>query len=699
MTAVNLGGVAALLLVSSLGWAQAERWKNVTLYRDSYGVPHAFGETWPDVLFAIGFAHAQDHAELTVRLARTVTGERASVVGPEAVQHDIYVHRLRVPDVAAEQARELEPELRELLQAFCDGFNLGVDQGPKRSGPLWRKLTIADLLAAIRYAMLSRAFSAASKELRAARGQLEASNMWIVSPKRSADGRVLFLSDPHLPWDETNRWYEVHMHCQGRNVYGITTPILPFVIIGFNDDICWGTTNNNPDVADCYILRLNPQNKNQYEYDGKWRDLVLREVTINVRGSEPHTAVLKYSHHGPVIWEDATHAVAARLATWDSPSAIKTLWKINMARSFEDVLEAFEERAMLRWNVFVGERRGRIAYLYNATTGLRPEGYDYTKPLPGWTSATEWRGVYPFDKLPRVIDPEAGFMQQCNTSPLVVCPNVPLRREDIPLYISSGLINPRGQRALDLFATKEKFTLQDIQRFATDTYFLVADDVLPALLSAYEAHATQIPDPQGHIKTAIEELKRWDKRGEIESRGATIFQLWWDVLDTKAKRAGNQGNLWTFFREQRQLAPRVQRIMLEALRDVVQFLVERYGSPLVPWGEVHRIRRGNVELPMAGGDKKAQVLYMGSGAYDERGLPRGGKLICSSGSSNLLTVAMGPQGIEAYTMRAWGQSENPASPHYADMTRLYSARQWKPCWITLEDIRAHLESVYPPGRN
>ena len=477
-----------------------------------------------------------------LRLYRLTTGEAAATFGEKFVQNDFNSALLRLRSVVEAKYGELPAEVRTAVEAFCLGVNSYIAEH-KNSLPDWvEAITPVDVVCRERESVepiVSRTLEPVASQIRNAIRQetrsAGMSNMWIIGPERSAENCVLFLSDPHTPWTGGNQWYDAHLNAGDLNVMGAVRFGSPFVTIGHTDKVTWGITYNSVDASDIYMEKLNPENPMQYEYDGEWRDMTVETAYIKVKTGdgklETRQRKLEYTHHGPVIYRKGDRAFAVRIAQWESMAMIEQAYRFNKAKSLDDMKAAIALRGLYNLNIMVGDTEGNIFYIYNATVNQKDEKINWGKPVPGWTSETEWGDLFPLDKLPTLTNPPTHFMQNCNTAPWFVTPDPLIPVAGVPGYIAAGVApGPRGQRALDLLSAKDNVTVEDMMRMSMDVYMLVADLSKPVLLDAYEDLADEFADADGSLRQAVELLREWDNEALRDSIGSTIFHLWWNRI-------------------------------------------------------------------------------------------------------------------------------------------------------------------------
>jgi len=289
----------------------------VKIYRDTYWVPHIFGKTDEACAFGIGYAQAEDNLPRIVRSVREATGTLAEIQGEDAIENDYIVRLMRIPQFAHENYHKIPSKFRSIIEAYCDGVNFYVQKHPEKTPQDWRPLAPQDAVAIGRYivfmaftvdleavlALVDRAEAASATRKSDGTHRFDdiGSNMWAVSPKKSAIDKPMLVINPHLPWDGLVQCWEVHMKSEeGWNIMGGTFFGTPVIAVGYNEFLGWSHTVNAPDTWDVYRVNLNPQNPNQYRYESKWQKIKVVEEKFKVKIEDKIQEVsrrLEYTHY------------------------------------------------------------------------------------------------------------------------------------------------------------------------------------------------------------------------------------------------------------------------------------------------------------------------------------------------------------------------------------------------------------------
>jgi acyl-homoserine lactone acylase PvdQ len=346
---------------------------------------------------------------------------------------------------------------------------------------------------------------------------------------------------------------------------------------------------------------------------------------------------------------------------------------------------------MPRWNLLYTDRNN-LYWVHNATVALRADGYDWREPVPGWTKATEWGPYFPLEKYPQLLNPHSGFIQNCNNPPWLSTVNSGLQPLDpAPYYLLSVVkpeisqedLNPRGERLLKVLAQDKKFTLDEMKALAYDTYVVPADVIVPFLARALEK---QPETADSKVREAVEILMKWDRRSAPDSIAQTYLYFWAQAYRDLFS-AARLGRFLAYSRYRIDLdSPREQAMALKALGEGIRRIRKDFGEAEVPWGRVNVVERGGT-FPMDG-TGVFDVLHPDDGPQAEDGT-----IHSDDGWGHLLVVEEGSP-KQAWSLLPYGESEDPASPHFNDMARLHSERRMKQLWLTPEEILAHTESVW-----
>jgi acyl-homoserine-lactone acylase len=451
--------------------------------------------------------------------------------------------------------------------------------------------------------------------------------------------------------------------------------------------LSFALTTGGPDCADVYEEKIHPENPLRYEFDGAWRSIEVAEVEIAVKtpdGIRMEPLRIERTHHGPILERKGGRAWAVRTG-YDTEIGLIEQWLgMARARNLGEFLNAMRANQSLPQNLMYADVYGNIYYLRAGRVPVRPPGFEWDRPVPGWTSQTEWRGVHPLADLVQILNPPGGFMQNTNVSPGTIMPDSPLtadRYPDVIYNTRTGRSNSRGRRVLELLGSHEKLTLEDARRIAVDTRVDRADRWQEALAQANEAQPARIP----YQKLAVDLLLGWDGHMDVDSRAASLFRVWMRMC-----REVDSGVPMQRIANGEPLDEDGRNALLRALDNAATLMRSQFGRVDVPWGKIHRIRRGDESWPVAGcrADGISTLRSVRFASPDRHGISyaRGGQ-ICTT------VVVLEERNITSYSATPYGQSNDPTSAHYADQAeRLFSRGQLKPTWFRKADLLKHVES-------
>lgn len=427
----------AVILVSTFGCAggtvfatdlpgTSEDAGKTVVYRDAWGVPHIYAPTVEGGMYAMGWTQAEDRPlQLLRNLARGM-GEISRADGASGIQSDVVAKTFELYESSQENLSQIDQDLRVQTQSFVKGINDWYAAHPQDVPEWWgdRQVDEAMIVAFGRLFLHGWSIDDGFGDLR--RGGVEpgvdktqrGSNQWAISPKRSANGAAILCIDPHLSWFGPSRFWEFRIHAGELHGSGFTLAGQNSIGLGHNENVAWAMTTGGPDTADIYRLALNATNRKQYRYDGQFRDFDIREIQIEVKHlADPIKRQVLLSHHGPVVAVRNGKAYAHKMAYWGQVEGDEAWKHLAYAKDYRGAADAMATLQVFPQNVMVADTSGNIYYQRTGRVPRRPDGYDWTKPVDGSVSATEWNGFHPSSDHVQLLNPRHGFMQNCNNSP------------------------------------------------------------------------------------------------------------------------------------------------------------------------------------------------------------------------------------------------------------------------------------------
>ncbi len=298
---------------------------------------------------------------------------------------------------------------------------------------------------------------------------LAASNNWVISGKRTADGKPILANDPHLPASVPSIWYLVNLNSPNVDTAGVSLPGAPGVILGHNAQIAWGATNVGPDVQDLYLEQFNPANPHQYKTPQGWQDAEIRREEIKVRKSpvspetETETLEVTTTRHGPVYFEDGAQRYALRWTAFDpNNNEFEAFFFLNRARNWDDFRHALKRYGGSMQNFVYADTAGNIGWYAAGRVPLRKTG-NGSLPYDGGTDAGDWVGTIPFEELPNLYDPPENFIVTANQ-------RIVGKSYKYQELVRDFAAPYRARRIYNLLSANQKITVENINEIQHDIF-------------------------------------------------------------------------------------------------------------------------------------------------------------------------------------------------------------------------------------
>src|SRR5699024_6137355 len=335
------------------------------------------------------------------------------------------------------------------------------------------------------------------------------SNNWVVSGEKTASGKPLLADDPHLGLATPSIWYEMHLEAEDMNVGGVIFAGVPGIILGHNEHISWGVTNTGPDVQQLYIEKQNPDNEQEFLFDDEWEEAETISEPIHVKDEETVDYEVTETRHGPILSELAEVSgkedmLAMRWTALDPTAELQAIIQMNQATD---------------WDEF-DKDDNKNAYKANGKILIYEDGKDALLPLPGWEAEFEWQDFIPFDELPRVVNPDKGFIATANNK---------IAGDDYPYHISNVWAQPyRYELIYEVLEGNDELTLQDMEDLQMDPTNLRAREFVPLWTEALESEELTAAE-----KHALETLNSWDFSDNADEAAPLIFDTVFAELSEK----------------------------------------------------------------------------------------------------------------------------------------------------------------------
>ena len=675
-----------LIVVSflTISCAQPEKIETEIAW-DTWGVPHITANTVEELFFAQGWAQMHNHANLILELYGSSRGKGAEYWGQEKLQNDILIHTLGFDELADEWRENQDPEQKIINKAFIDGMNAYAKAHPEaldEKNKVVLPLTTKDANMHAMYVIFTR-FIGGNDLGRVQQWPDLGSNAYAISPKRSASGNAMLVQNPHLPWWKEFLFFESHLNLNGKNMYGSTLVGYPGIAIGFNKNLGWSHTNNTIDNADTYELELNDGG---YLLDGKRKEFQVSSKVIKIK-QEDGTLVDKEipimkTVHGPVVNKTKGKVLAIRMAGMDRPNMTLQWWRMINSSNFNEFENALKMAQLPYFNVMYADKQGEIFYLFNGLVPKRSSGdWDYwNRVIPGGKSEDVWTEVHDYADLPKVKNPEVGWLQNANDPPWTSTIPVSIDPKDYPSYMSPQSMSFRPQRAARMLIEDESITFDELVAYKLSTRLEFADRILDDLFAAVDASESK------KAKEAKKVLENWDREANADSKGMLLFYSW--ARKFNVGRSANYTEPWSM--DSPNTTPDGIADADRAVQLLEQTAIEvetKFGSLDTNWGDYYRINYNGKNLPANGVDGYMGVFRVAwPGGSDDKNMFVGG------GDSWVGVIEFGDT-VKAKVLLSYGNSTQKDSPHNGDQLELFSKKELRDAWFTKAEVESNTARI------
>lgn len=713
------------LFAQNFSRQEIARWeneaKNVTIIRDNWGIPHVYGKTDADAVFGLMFAQCEDDFPRVEMNYVEKLGRMAEVRGVSSLYDDL-LNRLVIDTVASINDYNHAPAwLKKLCNAFADGINYYLYKHPEVKPALlsrfyaWYPLMWTDgSIGAISTADISmqelQNFYSGEKPVTIKQKPVEekvtGSNGFAFSPKITTDGNAILYINPHVTFYFRP---EVHMVSEeGLNAYGAVTWGQFFIYQGFNEHCGWMHTSSYTDAADSYVEKISPKGSGYvYEYNKKQIPVTEKKILIQYKtdkGITGKTFNALFTHHGPIMAKRNGEYLSMRADNRIMNGLIQC-WQRTKANNFADFKKTLELKGNISNNTVYADAEGNIAYWHGDRIPIRDTKYDWSKPVDGTTSATEWKGYYNINDIVHSINPPNGWLQNCNSTPFTCAGPYSPKKEDYPPFMAPDGENFRGINAVRVLSENKDYTIDKVIKAGYDTRLAAFEVLVPALVNAFEKNISPSDSLYAWLAGPVAVLKNWDMRCGENSIATTLAVEWGQrilpaIFRTKIvddEEADQVTKTHQF------AATASANELLQPLLKTILDLQKRFGRWQLPWGEINRFQRisGNIENVFDDRQPSIPVGFVSSTwgmlpSYTSRTYPDTEKRYGVNGNSFICAVEFGKK-IKAKSLLAGGESGDPHSKHFTDQALMYSKGQFKDVLFYKEDVLKHAEKNYHPG--
>lgn len=681
--------------------AQAAANYDVEIIRDNWGVPHIFGVSDNDAAFGLAYAHAEDDFETIQETVAATRGVLARYKGAAAAPTDYLIELLNVWDTIEEQYESDVPsDVKAYAQAYADGLNLYASENLDQTwtglapfkpqdifaGSIFRTpffygfdATLLDIYNDDRIASVSLDPGAGRESWlvgpKTAPGR--GSNAFAVAPDRSGDDTTRLVINSHQPMTGPVAWWEAHMVSEeGLDIQGGVFPGSPSILHGFNRHLGWANTVSKPDLTDVYTLTVNPDDDTQYRLDGEWVDFEIETAKMAVKLWGPFAFPAKRevltSQHGPAIRTN-TGTYAMRYAGMGAIRQTEQRMRSAKATNWDEFYASMAIHAVPSLNYIYADKDGVVAMIHNGQYPDRAQGWDWTQDMPGDRSDLIWQDYLPYDRVPILSNPVSGLVFDANNQPYSATDGPDNLRPDMfpeTMGLQTDQTN-RSLRIMELTDGEAVMTREALLAIKFDNSYAqgsTADLTVKAVLAEDWSEDTA-------LQAAADHLAAWSYGTGMTDRHAAL------------------GVLTTIHAVTENLTGIPAPSPADAFQQAVTYLDTHYGQIDPEWGEVNRLIRGDVNLPISGGPDILRAIYPSEIGED-------GILKANAGDTWIAIVEWDADGNQtAEVIHQFGAATlDESSPHYADQAPLFAAEEWRPALIERADIEANASRTYRPGR-
>lgn len=648
---------------------------------DSYGVPHIFGKDTREMYYAFGWAQMRCHANLILKLYAEARGRASEYFGIKYLDSDIKMLSFDMPQIAENSIQKYSGEYRSYLEAFSTGMNDYAAKHPDEIGEEMKQIlpvTPADIIA---HTMRVLCFEfLAGEDIQAVKRLVTpGSNAVAISPSRSASGKAMLLTNPHLLWNDFFTWFEAHLNSEEEcSAYGIALVGMPNLSMAFNRHLGWAHTVNPVDGSDRYEII---QKGDGYMYDNEITPYEIKTVGIKVRNDDGSLSErfinIRYTVHGPVMGEKGGKAFAVRIAGMNNDRLFEQYHKMSVAKDIGEFESALRMLQNPMFNVIYADKEGNIMYLYTSNLPKRKGGdfYFWKGTIDGSRPDYIWNGLHTYDEMPKVINPASGFVQNCNDPPWTCTFPQVLDPASYPPYLSPRGMSLRPQRAVRMILDEPSISFDQMIDIKHNTRMEAADRFLDDLLKAAAKYPGIAPARSAEV------LEKWDRNTDADSRGAVLFAVWWNKINSNmfSKRWDPQDPLST--PDGLKDEEKAVRLLAESAAEVE----EKYGSVDVPWGDVYRLRINGLDYPANGGPDSYGIfrtLYF----IDDQD----NKKKAIAGETYVAIIEFGDK-IRASLLLGYGNATQKGMNRYADQLKMMSEKKLRPALLGRKEILNDLQ--------
>lgn len=658
---------------------------NIEIVRDEWGIPHIFGKTDAEAAYGLAWCNAEDAFTEMQEILIVGKGKMGKYQGVEGAKADFFSHVIQAEELVNVKINTLPNEFLQYLDGYAQGVNRFAELHPedvKVKGLF--PVEVKDILKS--YVVVMSFLTDASGAMdKIYNGKLDdvktglGSNAYAASSNYTSDGGTYLCINPHLQMLGSFSFYEAHIASEeGLNMSGTLFLGGTSIYMGNNENLGWGMTWNHFDQGDIYKLKMHPKKKKQYEYDGEWKKLETKKVTLKVRVGKKLTLPIPkksyWSAIGPVVKsnKDKKAYYAFKYPSFYDITAPYQWYRMNKAKNFVEFKEALDMLGIGMFNIVYADKDDNIYHVSYGQVPMREDSLVDLSVIPGDKSSNVWQRLHTLDELPHNLNPECGYVFNTNNTPFHSDKEL-----DLPAKLQAKKYvdlrpgnNNRATRILELFASYDKISFTEFQAIKYDNKFSKESYLVRKLQAILTATPGEHPD----IADALTWIQSWDFEADSNDISAAILMVSIDFL-FKAKGYGD-----TQFIKDLDVT---DEEMFTAVRNAKAWFIEHYGTIEVPLGTIFKAQKGEREVTSPGFPDALAANY---------GKRTGDKYVLQYGDTYTHFVKFDKNGVvEMRSAVPFGNSYHVEDDSYFNQAELFRTQTTKE--MTLDKVRIYKEAI------
>jgi acyl-homoserine-lactone acylase len=661
---------------------------NITIARDSFGVPHIHGKTDAEAAYGLAWAHSEDDFKSIQQNLLSSKGMLGEVMGKEGVLFDFGLIFFGIDTfVEAHYEQMISPDFKKVLDGYIQGVNDYAAAHPdevllKKSLPFTPKDMVKGSTLTLTL------FAGAGMALKAIKdNRIEffmqpneiGSNAMAIAPTKTEDGKAWLAVNSHQPIEGRFSWYEAHIKSdEGWDIIGGLFPGGTTIFVGSNKYLGWAHTTNYHTFGDIYKLT---HKGNKYFYDGEWKNFTSRTAHLKLKLGGIKLGVSKKilnCEYGPVF--KSKHGwYAVRFPGSMDLRATEQWYRMNKASNFNEFETALKMEAIPLFNIVYADVEGNVFWQSGCQVPLRDSTLNWHQPIDGTSSKYNWTKLVTYDRKPALLNPSCGYLYSCNQTPYAASGSECNWKGSF-VGIQQFNYNRGEVFGEELAAIKGKLSWVDFNRIKFQKNYSHNGTYARNFAALFDLDEKKYPD----IADAIQKIKKWNWSGDIDNREAPLVM----ILQEKLMKKWKVPFAFLTIKER----PVTEEDFVWSLREAKNFLLEKHGTIDVPLGNVQRLIRGNVNLPASGLREVPRAAD--PKLYDKtHGIYR-----IVNGDGYIQMNRYSKSGVEIKSVNAYGSSSHPDSKHYTDQMELFTQEKFKTMTFDWDSILKTAEKVYSPTR-